>query len=56
MGILLRYRNETVFYTGDVHFEDQSLARAAAFPDHALDIVISEATRGAENRPPEYTR
>ncbi len=56
VGVLIRYRDQSIFYTGDVQFEDQNLSRAAVFPDHPLDTVISETTRGADARPPAYTR
>jgi Cft2 family RNA processing exonuclease len=45
-----------VFYTGDVHFEDQSLQRAAAFPETDIDVLIMECTRGAAARAEDYSR
>jgi len=49
-GILLRGRKETLFYTGDVCFHDQTILRAARFEDVKADVLIMETTRG--NRPP----
>jgi len=48
-GILLRGRRETLFYTGDVCFHDQTILRAARFEDVKADVLIMETTRG--NRP-----
>jgi Cft2 family RNA processing exonuclease len=48
-GILLRGKKETLFYTGDVCFHDQTLLRAARFDDVKADVLIMETTRG--NRP-----
>ena len=45
-GILLRGRKETLFYTGDVCFHDQTLLRAARFEDVKADVLIMETTRG----------
>lgn len=56
VGVLFRFRGQTIFYTGDVHFEDQSLTRAAHFPREQVDVLIMETTRGAEQRSPGYTR
>ena len=45
-GILLRGRKETLFYTGDVCFHDQTILRAARFEDVKADVLIMETTRG----------
>jgi Cft2 family RNA processing exonuclease len=45
-GILLRGEGKTVFYTGDVNFLDQTVSRAAAFPEEKVDVLIVETTRG----------
>ncbi len=45
-----------VFYTGDVHFEDQTLQMGAEFPEEDIDVLILECTRGAADRPADYTR
>jgi Cft2 family RNA processing exonuclease len=45
-GILLRANGRTIFYTGDVNFDDQTIAQAAVFPQDKIDILIMETTRG----------
>lgn len=56
IGVQLDYGDLRVFYTGDVHFEPQTLSTAAAFPETGIDVLIMEATRGAVPRDPGYTR
>ncbi|MEM1441533.1 MAG: MBL fold metallo-hydrolase, partial [Verrucomicrobiota bacterium] len=56
VGIRMEGAGHTVFYTGDVHFEDQTLTRAAEFPGEDIDTLIIETTRGGYERDPEYTR
>ena len=48
-GILVRGKAETLFYTGDVCFHDQTILRGARFEDVEADVLIMETTRG--NRP-----
>jgi Cft2 family RNA processing exonuclease len=55
-GILLRGRKETLFYTGDVCFHDQTLLRAARFEEVRADVLIMETTRGAREVPRGVTR
>src|SRR5205807_3613757 len=45
-GILLRAKGRTVFYTGDVNFDDQTIMEAAIFPEEKIDVLIMECTRG----------
>ena len=45
-GVLVRGRKETLFYTGDVCFHDQTILRAARFEDVRADVLIMETTRG----------
>ncbi len=56
VGISVSYRDHHIFYTGDMHFEDQTLSVAADFPDEDIDTLIVETTRGDQERPAEYTR
>ena len=56
VGVRLEWNGKTVFYTGDVHFEDQTLSKAAEFPDEKFDVLITETTRGAAPRRADYTR
>ncbi|MGK0185737.1 MAG: Cft2 family RNA processing exonuclease [Verrucomicrobiales bacterium] len=56
-GVLIEAAGKRIFYTGDVHFEDQTVSCAADFPDDlGIDIMIVETTRGAAPRAVEYTR
>ena len=55
-GILLRAQGQTIFYTGDVNFDDQTIMPAAAFPDENIDILILECTRGDHAQPENWTR
>ena len=55
-GILLRGRKETLFYTGDVCFHDQTILRAARFEDVKADVLIMETTRGNRATPKGFTR
>jgi Cft2 family RNA processing exonuclease len=55
-GILIRGKKETLFYTGDVCFHDQTILRAARFEDVKADILIMETTRGNRDVSPEFTR
>lgn len=56
VGIALRHRGRTIFYTGDVNFADQTLLRGAEFPREDIDILMIETTRGAHPKPEGFTR
>ena len=55
-GILLRADGRTVFYTGDVNFDDQTLTSGAVFPESGIDVLIIETTRGDSPLPKGFTR
>jgi len=55
-GILLRAEGRTIFYTGDVNFDDQTIMEAAIFPEEKIDILIMECTRGDHAKPADWTR
>ncbi|MEY2546076.1 MAG: hypothetical protein QOG48_1193 [Verrucomicrobiota bacterium] len=55
-GVMLRTRDQTVFYTGDVNFDDQTIMQAAQFPEGKIDILIMECTRGDHPAPAGWTR
>jgi len=55
-GVLIRYDGRTVFYTGDVNFENQSLMRGASFPEEGVDVLIMETTRGDAPVPTGFSR
>ncbi len=55
-GILLRAEGRTFFYSGDVNFDDQTLAQGATFPETGIDVLIIETTRGDSALPEGFTR
>ena len=55
-GVLLRAESRTVFYTGDVNFDDQTIMEAAVFPEERIDVLIMECTRGDQAKPEGWTR
>jgi Cft2 family RNA processing exonuclease len=55
-GILIRGKKETLFYTGDVCFHDQTILRSARFEDVKADVMIMETTRGNREVPKDFTR
>jgi Cft2 family RNA processing exonuclease len=55
-GILLRGRKQTLFYTGDVCFHDQTILRSARFEDVQADVLIMETTRGDRDTPENFSR
>jgi Cft2 family RNA processing exonuclease len=55
-GVLVRGQKETLFYTGDVCFHDQTILRAARFEDVKADVLIMETTRGSHKTPAGFTR
>jgi Cft2 family RNA processing exonuclease len=55
-GIMVRGSRESVFYTGDVCFHDQTILKAACFEDVKADVLIMETTRGARAAAPGVTR
>ena len=55
-GILIRTREGTIFYTGDVNFDDQTIMQSAVFPEEGVDLLIMECTRGDHATPADWTR
>jgi Cft2 family RNA processing exonuclease len=55
-GMLIRGKKETVFYTGDVCFHDQTILRAARFEGVKADVLIMETTRGNRAVPAGVSR
>ncbi|HEU6447651.1 MAG TPA: MBL fold metallo-hydrolase [Verrucomicrobiae bacterium] len=55
-GILLRGKKETLFYTGDVCFHDQTILKKARFENVKADVLIIETTRGNRQVPAGLTR
>ncbi len=55
-GMMVRGKKQTLFYTGDACFHDQTLLRAARFEDVQADVLILETTRGNRATPNGFTR
>lgn len=55
-GVILRAEGRTVFYTGDVNFDDQTITKGAIFPESGVDVLIIETTRGDNPLPKGFTR
>ena len=55
-GVILRADGRTIFYTGDVNFDDQTITKGAVFPEAGVDVLIIETTRGDSPLPPGFTR
>jgi Cft2 family RNA processing exonuclease len=58
-GTVIRGGGRTVFYAGDVQFDDQTISQAASFPDFVdepCDLMIMESTRGDRGTPEGFTR
>src|SRR5437773_11883567 len=53
---MVRGQKETLFYTGDVCFGDQTLLRGARFDEVKADVLIMETTRGNREVPPGFSR
>jgi Cft2 family RNA processing exonuclease len=55
-GVIIRAEGRTIFYTGDVNFENQTLIRGANFPEQDVDVLVMETTRGDSETAVGYTR
>ena len=55
-GAMIRGGGRSIFYTGDVNFEDQTLMQGARFPSGKVDVLIMETTRGDYPTPPGFSR
>lgn len=55
-GMFVHHKNETLFYTGDVCFHDQTILKKAQFDGVHADVLITETTRGNRAVPPGFTR
>jgi Cft2 family RNA processing exonuclease len=55
-GVILRAEGRTIFYSGDVNFDDQTITAAAAFPESGVDVLIMETTRGDSPLPEGFSR
>ena len=55
-GLMVRGEHETIFYSGDVCFGDQTLLKGARFEDIKADVLLLETTRGNREIPEGFTR
>ncbi|MEY2508975.1 MAG: cleavage and polyadenylation specificity factor subunit 3 [Verrucomicrobiota bacterium] len=55
-GVILRAEGRTIFYTGDVNFDDQTVTAGAVFPQTGVDVLIIETTRGDSPTPEGFSR
>src|SRR5882757_2803649 len=55
-GVMVRGKKETLFFTGDVCFHDQTILKSARFEDVKADVMIMETTRGNREIAPGFTR
>ncbi len=55
-GLMVRGQKESLFYTGDVCFHDQTILKAARFEDVEADVLLMETTRGNRVIPPGFSR
>jgi Cft2 family RNA processing exonuclease len=55
-GIMVRGQKETLFYTGDVCFRDQTILKAARFEDVRAEVLLIETTRGSRPTPAGFRR
>lgn len=55
-GIMVRGERESLFYSGDVSFRDQTLLRGARFDDVEADVLVLETTRGDRAVPAGFNR
>ena len=55
-GIMVRGKRQTLFYTGDVCFHDQTILKSARFEDIKADVLIMETTRGNRASPSGFSR
>lgn len=55
-GTLIHTEGRTIFYTGDVNFDDQTIMQQAKFPGNGIDVLIMECTRGDTPAPAGWSR
>ncbi len=55
-GVMVRGRRETLFYTGDICFHDQTLLKGARVEEVQADVLLMETTRGSRATPAGFSR
>ena len=56
VSVSIKYKRKTVFFTGDILFNDQRTLDGAALPQEPVDILITETTRGGTETPINQSR
>ena len=56
MSVAIKYLKKTVFFTGDILFNDQRTLDGANLPSEPVDILVTETTRGATEIPKNQSR
>lgn len=46
-GVLISYKEEKIFYTGDIKFSSQQIMKGAVLPETSITTLITETTYGA---------
>jgi Cft2 family RNA processing exonuclease len=55
-GIAVRSTKESLFYTGDVCFHDQTILKSARFDGVQAEVLVIETTRGSRQVPEGFNR
>lgn len=55
-ALRLNLHGESILYTGDINFADQTLLGRATLPSGGVDTLVIECTRGAQPTPEGHTR
>jgi Cft2 family RNA processing exonuclease len=55
-GVRIEAGGKSLFYTGDVHTNAQTIMKGAEFPTEGVDTLVMECTRGDAPEPPNFTR
>lgn len=55
-AVELESRGQRILYTGDINLCDQTLMRRADLPEHGIDVLITETTRGGNPTPEGFSR
>ena len=56
VSVGIKYQKKTIFFTGDILFNDQRTLDGANLPREPVDILVTETTRGATEIPKNQSR
>ena len=56
VSVRIKYNGETIFFTGDLLFNDQYTLDGAETPSGPVDVLVTETTRGGNARDPGRQR